>query len=347
MSRRHEVVEMEDLAEGFHRLSTAVVAFLGVGSVYIAFCLASGWVEVAFDMACAAGVLGVVVQGARWLASRRRYTSAKASHDVWISSRDTPAAQNGRTPSSASLPPMSPVTASADENKYILKATQLREKKMYTKSRALLEEAVQRYPTCLKLLSLLCELCNDEASSVRSNDPLQEIALRTGMSAATKLTERHGQSCEGFKWSAVFLARLTPYKPYSEKLSDAVVVRKHSRDAIRHNPTDPLSNHVMGAWLYSMGSLNWYQKSAAQTLTGDPLEATVEEALEYLHKAHDHSNGGFMENSSLIGDCYRHKGNTEEADKWYATSLTQNKGPKDIKSQAEKIKKKMTNPPPW
>ena len=52
-----------------------------------------------------------------------------------------------------------------------------------------------------------------------------------------------------------------------------------------------------------------------------------------------------MENSVLLGDCYRSMGKAAEADRWYTTALQQNKGPKNIEAQKAKIVEKMQTPP--
>ena len=255
MTRRPEVGEMESLAEGLHRLSTAVLALVGVCAGYAVLCVVDEWLSVLFYLLCLSAVGAVATQLSRWYLARQRYEKAKGLHDSKVKGGIE---NTATTPTSSSTPPAPASTSSRapmDENKYILQATQLRERKLYSKSRSLAEEAVQKFPRSQSLLSLLCDVCNDEASSLRSTDPLQETALRCGAEAAAKLVARFQDSCDGHKWSAVFVARLTSYKPFTEKVSDVLTVRKHAANALERDPTDPLSNHMMGAWVYGISSL--------------------------------------------------------------------------------------------
>ena len=269
--KRYEVLEVERLAEGVTRLAKAVSALIAVSALYALACAADGWVEAAWG--CAAGLLlaASAVQTVRWWFSARRAGAARAQLKSLPARRKVAGSVSASSVAASSrlhVPPppaaaaAAAATASSDENLAALQAAQLRASGQFTKGRALMQAAAKANPRSEKAHVLLCELCNDEASSFRSKTAEQEEALRAGSTAAEALMLGFPTSASGWKWSAVFLARLTSYKPLTEKLADGLVVKTHALKALSLDKTDALVNHVMGAWKLNVANLTYAPKNS-------------------------------------------------------------------------------------
>eukprot|EP01060_Flectonema_neradi_P039603 TRINITY_DN8784_c0_g1_i1.p1 TRINITY_DN8784_c0_g1~~TRINITY_DN8784_c0_g1_i1.p1 ORF type:complete len:345 (+),score=66.72 TRINITY_DN8784_c0_g1_i1:54-1088(+) len=219
-------------------------------------------------------------------------------------------------------------------------ASELRSAGSYSEARKQLTPFVTKYSN-ESIAILLLKVLNDEASSHRKGDQ-QKQALALGLQQAETLCSKSPSCAEAWRWKAVFLGRLSSYKGTKEKIADAYKIRDSAKKALSLDSEDPISLHVLGAWCHGVAKITWIERQAAAAIFGTPPSSTLQEALEYLQQAD--AIEPFMENSSLLGECYQELGNKAMSNKFFELAIEQanREGQaKDVTSQIEKIKEKM------
>ncbi|KAG8520409.1 Regulator of microtubule dynamics protein 1, partial [Galemys pyrenaicus] len=89
----------------------------------------------------------------------------------------------------------------------------------------------------------------------------------------------------------------------------------HKR-AIKLNPKDATSIHLMGIWCYTFAEMPWYQRRIAKVLFATPPSSTYEEALGYFQKAEQVDPNFYSKNLLLLGKTYMKLRNKKLAAFW-------------------------------
>lgn len=186
----------------------------------------------------------------------------------------------------------------------------------------LLRTGVQANPRDVTLLWMLMRACHNLGMErlAASNFRDAEAMIREGVEhMKVALTLGPGIS-EVQKWSAILLGKLSDFLSTTDKIKDAFRIKEHALKAAELDPADASTQHVLGAWCFSVSNVGWVQRRAAALLFAEPPSSTHEEAEGYLLRAQE-LNPEFHENVLLLGDLYTAMGRYDDAKKWYRVAI--------------------------
>ncbi|KJE96333.1 microtubule-associated protein [Capsaspora owczarzaki ATCC 30864] len=145
------------------------------------------------------------------------------------------------------------------------------------------------------------------------------------------------------KWLGITISDVGEYEGVKVKISNAFTIKKHFDEAVRLNPDDPTSRHLVGMWCFTFADMPWYQRKIAATLFATPPSATYDEALGHFVAAENIEPGFYVKNTLMIGKVYLRMGQKEEAKKYLTKTIFQAKTEADRESleEAKQILEKM------
>ncbi|XP_063983153.1 regulator of microtubule dynamics protein 2-like isoform X2 [Diachasmimorpha longicaudata] len=147
----------------------------------------------------------------------------------------------------------------------------------------------------------LAKACFKNASAL-SDTSKQDPLILEGMKICENfLEEEHG---ELHRWYALLAGLRSEYLPTKERLKAGKIFEKHLKLALHLTPDDPVLNHLLGRFQYTVASLTWIEKKICATLFGEVPTSTYEEAIESLEKAEKLSKSPDIENKYFLGQAY-------------------------------------------
>jgi len=145
------------------------------------------------------------------------------------------------------------------------------------------------------LCSILAGRNNDE---VRKKELIME-AVSTGQTAI----KLDASDSEAHKWFAIALGSRGEFSGVTEKISDGYEFKKHIDLAAQLNPTDYITQHLLGRFCYEVCQLSWVERRMASTLFAEPPSATLEEAIQHFTQAENLKPDGWKENRLYLAKC--------------------------------------------
>lgn len=121
---------------------------------------------------------------------------------------------------------------------------------------------------------------------------------------ASKALEKDNKCFAAHKWYAVCLSDIEDYRGTKSKLASSIVIRKHLEEAVRLNPKDATSLHILGFWCFAFAELPWYQRKLAAVIFSKPPESTYEEALDFFLRAEEVDPEFYSKNLLMLGKTY-------------------------------------------
>lgn len=118
------------------------------------------------------------------------------------------------------------------------------------------------------------------------------------------------------KWIGITLSGVGDYEGNKKKINDAYVIKEEFEKAIKINPDDGGSMHLLGQWCVTIADMPWYIRKVASAIFGTPPESSYEEALEWFTKCENSKVPSFSRNHLWIGMTYNKMGKKEEAKEW-------------------------------
>ena len=343
MAQSYAVVEMHSLAVGLGRILFTLKLIVGMIGYALLVKLLEDWGEAAYEKCFWLLCFALLVATLKNVHSRRTLEALKVQIEIEkrtsLSSASLARQQRQHQQTAPAVVEKS-ILSEEDYNTLEEGISELRAAAKYVEARSKLTQLVEKYSNDT-ILVLLLKVINDEASSHRKGDE-QKQSLSLGLQYSEKITSKSTENADGWRWKAVFLGRLSSYKGTKEKIADAYKIRDSARKALSLNGNDPISLHVLGAWCHGVAKITWIERQAAAAIFGTPPTSSVKEAMEYLSKAD--TIEPFMENSSLLGECYQELGDKVLSNKYFELAIQQanREGQsKDVTSQIEKIKQKM------
>ncbi|EGD81436.1 hypothetical protein PTSG_02157 [Salpingoeca rosetta] len=140
--------------------------------------------------------------------------------------------------------------------------------------------------------------------------------LQEAQPIARRAIDQDPTCSEAHKWYAVITGAMAEHVSLNEKLQCGHVFKQHVEEAIRLNTNDGLAYHLLGRWCLEVAGLSWWEKKACAALIGAPPEATYDDALSNLLKAHN-LKPTWPLNILFIGKCYLKLGNKSRAAEWF------------------------------
>uniref|UniRef100_A0A8C4HJA3 Regulator of microtubule dynamics protein 1 n=1 Tax=Dicentrarchus labrax TaxID=13489 RepID=A0A8C4HJA3_DICLA len=100
---------------------------------------------------------------------------------------------------------------------------------------------------------------------------------------AKKALEKDDENFSAHKWYAVCLSDVGDYEGVKVKIGNSYIIREHLERAIKLNPSDATSLHILGYWCFAFAELPWYQRKVAAVIFSSPPTSTYEEVRTPRH----------------------------------------------------------------
>ncbi|KAM4533597.1 regulator of microtubule dynamics protein 1 [Odontesthes bonariensis] len=133
---------------------------------------------------------------------------------------------------------------------------------------------------------------------------------------AKKALEKDDSCFAAHKWYAVCLSDIGDYEGVKVKIGNSYIIREHLEKAIKLNPKDATSIHILGYWCFAFAELPWYQRKVAAVIFSSPPTSTFEEALEFFLKAEEVEPNFYSKNLLMLGKTYMAMKDQQKAQLW-------------------------------
>ncbi|XP_053417165.1 regulator of microtubule dynamics protein 3-like [Nycticebus coucang] len=133
--------------------------------------------------------------------------------------------------------------------------------------------------------------------------------------------EKGEESAECHQWYAVLCGQLAEHEGIQRRIQSGFSFKEHVDKAIALQPENPMTHFLLGRWCYQVSHLSWLEKKTATALLENPLNATVQDALQSFLQAEELQPGFSKAGRIYISKCYRELGNTSEARWWMKLAL--------------------------
>ncbi|CAJ1081860.1 regulator of microtubule dynamics protein 1 [Xyrichtys novacula] len=97
---------------------------------------------------------------------------------------------------------------------------------------------------------------------------------------AKKALEKDDSSFAAHKWYAICISDVGDYEGVKVKIGNSYIIRQHLETAIKLNPKDATSLHILGYWCFAFAELPWYQRKVAAVIFASPPTSSYEESIQ-------------------------------------------------------------------
>lgn len=144
----------------------------------------------------------------------------------------------------------------------------------------------------------------------------KEKLIRDGYELVNEALKLNKNDFAVHKWMAVLLDAKSELDGIKARVSELKNVKIHMEEAVRLNPEDPTSWHLLGNFAFGLADMPWYQRKIVSAIFASPPEGTYQEALNYFLIAEEKKPNFFSMNLLYIGKCYQRLKNEEKAKKY-------------------------------
>lgn len=144
------------------------------------------------------------------------------------------------------------------------------------------------HPDDLELYWRLVQACLVLADSFEKvkNKAQAKKYTEQSLEFAKKAVQLGPKSLQAHKWYCASVGRIAPLVGTKERIKFGHEFKEHRDIAVEVDPNDQLMHHMYGRWCYEVASLSFFERKIAESFFAKPPEATYDEALESLQKAH-------------------------------------------------------------
>ncbi|XP_044762623.1 regulator of microtubule dynamics protein 2-like [Coccinella septempunctata] len=147
--------------------------------------------------------------------------------------------------------------------------------------------------------------------------PTKLINVEKGIEFCQRSLDMESKQADAHKWMAILVGYKGQYQSTKEKIQCGKLFKKHLDIAIFLNPSDPVLQHMAGRFCLELASLSWVERKIAKTIFSDPINCSVEIALDHFLQAEKlMGQEDWKENRLLIAQCYISKGEYKKALEW-------------------------------
>lgn len=146
------------------------------------------------------------------------------------------------------------------------------------------------------------------------------------------------------KWMAIIMDAAAELQGIKARILELDNIKFHMNEAVRLNPQDPTSWHMIGAYEYGLAELSWIQRKLVSTIFASPPTGSFEKALENFEKAEALKEGFYSTNWLMIGKCHMALKQNDKAKEFLekaANCAVLNEDDKKCKEQAVALLKKL------
>ena len=171
------------------------------------------------------------------------------------------------------------------------------------------------------LLAHLARIHYNQAQNTQDAAEKKRLVYQS-LGEARRAVEESGDDWFCHKWAAITLSEAGSYEGTRKSIEDAFVIKEHLDAALRLNPVDPTTHHILGIWCFTFANMSWIVRNLAATIFSTPPQATYDDALACFLRAEQISPGFYLKNCLYLTMTYQAKGDTVEAKKWKEFGLT-------------------------
>ena len=154
----------------------------------------------------------------------------------------------------------------------------------YDKELYELEKAIQVYPDNIELLWRLSRAHFEIADQSKSKE-IHRKHFYPALNYATAALDINSNSAIANHWYSVLIGKIGLLEGTEQKIKNSYEVQKHALKAIKLDPTNDGTYHVMGRWYFEVASLSWIERKMAEIIYTKPPVGSYEEAIFYFKKA--------------------------------------------------------------
>lgn len=147
----------------------------------------------------------------------------------------------------------------------------------------------------------------------RENKSEKDKLIRGGYELVNEALKLNENDFAVHKWMAVLLDAKSELDGIKARVSELKNVKIHMETAVRLNPEDPTSWHLLGNFAFGLADMPWYQRKIVSAIFASPPDGTYQEALDYFLKAEEKKPNFYSMNLLYIGKCYQRLKNDEKA----------------------------------
>jgi tetratricopeptide (TPR) repeat protein len=168
-------------------------------------------------------------------------------------------------------------------------------------------EVLWRLTKALRLLGTAAQKKGDK-------DKQKDLAFET-LRVAKEALNAGPENADCHKWYAVAVGSISDFVTTKEKIQNGGEFKLHVDRALALRQGDATLYHMRGRWAFEVASLTWIERKVASTLFSKVPEASVEDAVDFLLKAHV-INSNWKENVLCVAKCYIALKRFQEAIEW-------------------------------
>eukprot|EP00756_Hemistasia_phaeocysticola_P001594 Hpha_TRINITY_DN11128_c0_g1::TRINITY_DN11128_c0_g1_i1::g.27878::m.27878 len=190
----------------------------------------------------------------------------------------------------------------------------------YEQIHRITEGALAQDPENFELIWRHARACYDLGGE-KGKGPEQEKLFRRGLELAMKAKDCPGKDNDknAYKWCGILQGKMKEYLPTKEGIARVYDVMEWTKKAIAIDPTDDVSQHLMGAVYFNLANLGWAQRKAATMLFGSPPQGTFQDALPFLQESDKLKPT--HHNCLMLGDCHEKLGDKASAKRCWQACL--------------------------
>ena len=154
--------------------------------------------------------------------------------------------------------------------------------------------AVKKYEQAYSLaqddFEVLCKLSKgyndlgEELVNLQKKSEAEDI-INKAVKSAEKLQKKYPNSGLTYTYLAWSYGNLAMFKGGKEKIKYTNKIGENGKRALKMNPNDPIPYLIMGIYYRELASLNWVERTFANTFLGHVPEGSYEESEKMFKKA--------------------------------------------------------------
>jgi hypothetical protein len=171
-------------------------------------------------------------------------------------------------------------------------------------------DALAKYAEVARLdprnITALCK-CSELCCRIGNRQSTKEkklVYFRQGRTYADAAYRVNPNSSESNIVMAFSLARMAIVEGSKEKVASAGVIKQYAEKAIRADPTNFKSYHILGRWHYEISNLNALERTFAKWFVGPLPQASLEECIRNFEKSKALAPG-FIPNYLELAKAYK------------------------------------------
>ena len=167
----------------------------------------------------------------------------------------------------------------------VKESDRLFEKRNYSSSLKLLEDAEQRYPEEAEILWRLSNQMINEGDASKSDEQKREQYYRRSMAYAGRAVKADNGSANAHALLAASYGSYAMFAGGKEKVKLANQIRDELDIALKLDPDNEYAHTIYGTWHREVSEVSWIERRLADVFLGSLPEASLKESIDHLKHA--------------------------------------------------------------